>query len=196
MAPAADREGYWGTPTSTLEWCEENYAVSYYIAEFCEWPLRPRFLPRPWAAASHRRLLPPLRSPSCSLPTAGQSLLLLGPSFLRGDRAATPQPTPLGGKWVFCTAFPHKSVSEARAGVASVSPACGLRPHPERVPSACVHRGGRAGAGVAGACEGGWDGVAVRWVLGIITGAGWFCGTTGMGEERGFRWSCAWGATP
>uniref|UniRef100_A0A8B9SU42 Alkaline ceramidase n=1 Tax=Anas platyrhynchos TaxID=8839 RepID=A0A8B9SU42_ANAPL len=38
MAPAADREGYWGPPTSTLEWCEENYAVSYYIAEFCEWP--------------------------------------------------------------------------------------------------------------------------------------------------------------
>lgn len=37
MAPAADREGYWGPPTSTLEWCEENYAVSYYIAEFCEW---------------------------------------------------------------------------------------------------------------------------------------------------------------
>uniref|UniRef100_A0A8B9VQ62 Alkaline ceramidase n=1 Tax=Anas zonorhyncha TaxID=75864 RepID=A0A8B9VQ62_9AVES len=34
MAPAADREGYWGPPTSTLEWCEENYAVSYYIAEF------------------------------------------------------------------------------------------------------------------------------------------------------------------
>ncbi|TRZ18602.1 hypothetical protein HGM15179_008514 [Zosterops borbonicus] len=34
MPPAADREGYWGTPTSTLEWCEENYAVSYYIAEF------------------------------------------------------------------------------------------------------------------------------------------------------------------
>uniref|UniRef100_A0A8C3IXP7 Alkaline ceramidase n=1 Tax=Chrysemys picta bellii TaxID=8478 RepID=A0A8C3IXP7_CHRPI len=34
MAPAADRAGYWGAPTSTLEWCEENYAVSYYIAEF------------------------------------------------------------------------------------------------------------------------------------------------------------------
>ncbi|KAJ7418207.1 Alkaline ceramidase 3 [Willisornis vidua] len=34
MAPAADREGYWGSPTSTLEWCEENYAVSSYIAEF------------------------------------------------------------------------------------------------------------------------------------------------------------------
>uniref|UniRef100_A0A8C1YT93 Alkaline ceramidase n=1 Tax=Cyprinus carpio TaxID=7962 RepID=A0A8C1YT93_CYPCA len=34
MAPAADRPGYWGTPTSTLDWCEENYVVSYYIAEF------------------------------------------------------------------------------------------------------------------------------------------------------------------
>uniref|UniRef100_A0A8C9FRA2 Alkaline ceramidase n=1 Tax=Pavo cristatus TaxID=9049 RepID=A0A8C9FRA2_PAVCR len=34
MAPAADREGYWGPPTSTLDWCEENYAVSYHIAEF------------------------------------------------------------------------------------------------------------------------------------------------------------------
>uniref|UniRef100_A0A671KU08 Alkaline ceramidase n=1 Tax=Sinocyclocheilus anshuiensis TaxID=1608454 RepID=A0A671KU08_9TELE len=34
MAPAADRPGYWGTSTSTLDWCEENYVVSYYIAEF------------------------------------------------------------------------------------------------------------------------------------------------------------------
>uniref|UniRef100_A0A8C5LKE7 Alkaline ceramidase n=1 Tax=Leptobrachium leishanense TaxID=445787 RepID=A0A8C5LKE7_9ANUR len=34
MAPALDRPGYWGPPSSTLEWCEENYAVSYYIAEF------------------------------------------------------------------------------------------------------------------------------------------------------------------
>uniref|UniRef100_A0A671LL57 Alkaline ceramidase n=1 Tax=Sinocyclocheilus anshuiensis TaxID=1608454 RepID=A0A671LL57_9TELE len=34
MAPAADMPGYWGTPTSTLDWCEENYVVSYYIAEF------------------------------------------------------------------------------------------------------------------------------------------------------------------
>ncbi|CAJ0918679.1 unnamed protein product [Ranitomeya imitator] len=34
MAPALDRPGYWGPPTSTLDWCEENYAVSYYIAEF------------------------------------------------------------------------------------------------------------------------------------------------------------------
>ncbi|KAM4047642.1 alkaline ceramidase 3 [Anomaloglossus baeobatrachus] len=34
MAPALDRPGHWGPPTSTLDWCEENYAVSYYIAEF------------------------------------------------------------------------------------------------------------------------------------------------------------------
>ncbi|XP_030055921.1 alkaline ceramidase 3 [Microcaecilia unicolor] len=34
MAPAADRPGYWGSPTSTLDWCEENYAVTFYVAEF------------------------------------------------------------------------------------------------------------------------------------------------------------------
>ena len=26
--------GYWGAPTSTLDWCETNYEVSYFIAEF------------------------------------------------------------------------------------------------------------------------------------------------------------------
>ena len=36
LAPAAEREGYWGPTTSTLDWCEENYAVTWYIAEFCE----------------------------------------------------------------------------------------------------------------------------------------------------------------
>lgn len=40
MAPAGDREGYWGPTTSTLDWCEENYAVTLFIAEFCEWGLR------------------------------------------------------------------------------------------------------------------------------------------------------------
>lgn len=40
MAPAPpspdDAEGYWGPPTSTLDWCEENYVSSYYIAEYCK----------------------------------------------------------------------------------------------------------------------------------------------------------------
>ncbi|XP_005096425.1 alkaline ceramidase 3 [Aplysia californica] len=31
MAPV---EGYWGKQTATIDWCEENYVVSYYIAEF------------------------------------------------------------------------------------------------------------------------------------------------------------------
>ncbi|BFZ00462.1 hypothetical protein BsWGS_03501 [Bradybaena similaris] len=31
MAPV---EGYWGKPTATIDWCEENYVVSLYVAEF------------------------------------------------------------------------------------------------------------------------------------------------------------------
>ena len=37
MAPFSITEGsvgYWGHPTSTLDWCEANYEVSYFIAEF------------------------------------------------------------------------------------------------------------------------------------------------------------------
>lgn len=31
--PAEQEHGYWGVPTSTIDWCEENYVVSTYIAE-------------------------------------------------------------------------------------------------------------------------------------------------------------------
>ena len=27
-------KGLWGKPTSTIDWCESNYEVSYYVAEF------------------------------------------------------------------------------------------------------------------------------------------------------------------
>ncbi|CAB3985744.1 alkaline ceramidase 3-like [Paramuricea clavata] len=32
--PLVDNVGVWGIPTSTLDWCEENYAVTRYVAEF------------------------------------------------------------------------------------------------------------------------------------------------------------------
>lgn len=30
------RDGFWGKPTSTINFCEENYVMSYYVAEFCK----------------------------------------------------------------------------------------------------------------------------------------------------------------
>uniref|UniRef100_H2XP03 Alkaline ceramidase n=1 Tax=Ciona intestinalis TaxID=7719 RepID=H2XP03_CIOIN len=34
MAPSNVVEGFWGKPTATLDWCEENYVTNKYIAEF------------------------------------------------------------------------------------------------------------------------------------------------------------------
>lgn len=31
--PPEKEHGFWGVPTSTIDWCEENYVVSFYIAE-------------------------------------------------------------------------------------------------------------------------------------------------------------------
>ncbi len=29
-----DRDGFWGPSTSSIDWCERNYEVTYYVAEF------------------------------------------------------------------------------------------------------------------------------------------------------------------
>ena len=36
IAPeVSPRSGFWGEATVGMDWCEENYVVSDYVAEFC-----------------------------------------------------------------------------------------------------------------------------------------------------------------
>ncbi len=41
MAPILEKDfdGFWGKPTATIDWCESNYEVTYYVAEFCKFKL-------------------------------------------------------------------------------------------------------------------------------------------------------------
>ena len=34
MENAGKRVGFWGERTATIDWCEQNYEQTYYIAEF------------------------------------------------------------------------------------------------------------------------------------------------------------------
>lgn len=36
MPPTTSTEGFWGRPTSTIDWCENNYEINFYVAEWCE----------------------------------------------------------------------------------------------------------------------------------------------------------------
>lgn len=192
MAPAADREGYWGPPTSTLEWCEENYAVSYYIAEFCEWPLRPRLLPRPRGprpAAASFSLSAALRvlSPRRGNPSSSLAPLSCGVTV----------PLPLSQPWwveMGCFLSPSPTNPCRKDGV--VQPLCSQRVVWAPMPSVSLRpvstgmAGLERGAGGLRGCLGWGD----PW--GVSRELGWLCGTAGVGGERGFRWSRAWGATP
>lgn len=55
MAPTPDISGFWSPTTSTIDWCENNYEVTKYIAEF-------------WNTISNlSMIIPPLYSYICSI---------------------------------------------------------------------------------------------------------------------------------
>nr|XP_019830385.1 PREDICTED: alkaline ceramidase 3 isoform X1 [Bos indicus] len=85
MAPAGDREGYWGPTTSTLDWCEENYAVTWYIAEFCRRQRLVRTFRLVPGLYGHKgsspySTLPPLRLPDKGN-TVSNLIMILPPIF-------------------------------------------------------------------------------------------------------------------
>lgn len=49
------KEGYWGTPTATIDWCEANYEVTILVAEFWNTISNLMFIIPPLAAAYHFR---------------------------------------------------------------------------------------------------------------------------------------------
>lgn len=55
LAPEGGREGYWGPPTATIDWCEANYEVTILVAEFWNTVSNLMFIIPPLAAAFHFR---------------------------------------------------------------------------------------------------------------------------------------------
>ncbi|XP_053211590.1 alkaline ceramidase 3-like [Panonychus citri] len=50
-----DRRGFWDPITSTIDWCETNYEMSYYIAEFWNTLSNLTFILPPLIAFAHLR---------------------------------------------------------------------------------------------------------------------------------------------
>ena len=55
LGPAGSGQGFWGPPTSTIDWCEANYEVTILVAEFWNTISNLMFIIPPLAAAYHFR---------------------------------------------------------------------------------------------------------------------------------------------